>query len=172
MRCSPITLGTTPITLAAAIVAFSVVARADEKVCIVVARAPKSVGRTPSRVLCCCAQADGIAFLASKEKEEGVFKLPSGLLFREITRVRPSASQAHCRGAFLSSGLLPVQGEASGLEGAKSPGIDDLTKVTYVGKLRNGTIFDSATGSFAPKEVHEQDFKKGISAVPLFAADR
>ncbi|KAI2510817.1 FKBP-type peptidyl-prolyl cis-trans isomerase [Fragilaria crotonensis] len=72
---------------------------------------------------------EGLKFLAAKEKEEGVVKLPSGLLYKEL-----------------------VAGTG------KSPSISSPTKCHYKGTLIDGTEFDSSysrgqPATFAPNQV-------------------
>lgn len=72
----------------------------------------------------------GAKFLADKEKEEGVHKLPSGMLFKIITKG----------------------------SGEKSPRGDDDCDVHYKGTLKDGTKFDSSydrgsPASFKPTQV-------------------
>jgi FKBP-type peptidyl-prolyl cis-trans isomerase FklB len=67
--------------------------------------------------------------LAAKEKEEGVVKRPSGLLYKELR-------------------------EGTG----KSPAIDSPTKCHYEGRLMDGTVFDSSykrgrPATFRPNQV-------------------
>eukprot|EP00960_Hanusia_phi_P013865 406318-Hanusia_phi.AAC.6 len=70
----------------------------------------------------------GKKFLEDKSKEEGVKTLPSGMLYRVI--------------------------KEGGKKGKKSsPNVGDSCKVTYSGKLKDGTPFDSGTTSFAPNQV-------------------
>jgi FKBP-type peptidyl-prolyl cis-trans isomerase FklB len=72
---------------------------------------------------------EGLAFLAVKEKEEGVVKLPSGLLYKEL-----------------------VAGTG------RSPSLSSPTKCHYKGALIDGTEFDSSykrgePATFAPNQV-------------------
>ncbi|GAX20640.1 FKBP-type peptidyl-prolyl cis-trans isomerase FklB [Fistulifera solaris] len=72
---------------------------------------------------------EGLKFLAAKEKEEGVVKLPSGLLYKEI---RPGVG--------------------------KTPTISQPTNCHYAGRLIDGTEFDSSYKrgqplTFAPNQV-------------------
>ena len=72
---------------------------------------------------------EGVKFLAAKEKEQGVIKLPSGLLYKE---------------------LVPGTG--------KSPSLSSPTKCHYKGTLIDGTEFDSSysrgePATFAPNQV-------------------
>lgn len=72
---------------------------------------------------------EGLDFLAAKEKEEGVVKLPSGLLYKEI---------------------VPGTG--------KTPSASSPTKCHYKGTLLDGTEFDSSykrgqPATFAPNQV-------------------
>ncbi len=72
---------------------------------------------------------EGLKFLAAKEKEEGVIKLPSGLLYKEL-----------------------VAGTG------KSPSLSSPTKCHYKGTLIDGTEFDSSysrgqPATFAPNQV-------------------
>jgi FKBP-type peptidyl-prolyl cis-trans isomerase len=72
---------------------------------------------------------EGLDFLAAKEKEDGVIKLASGLMYKEIT---------------VGTGKTP---------GASSP-----TKCHYAGTLIDGTEFDSSytrgsPATFAPNQV-------------------
>lgn len=72
----------------------------------------------------------GAKFLADKEKEAGVHKLPSGLLFKYLTKGT----------------------------GAKSPTANDDCNVHYAGTLRDGTKFDSSydrgtPATFKPTQV-------------------
>eukprot|EP00740_Mantoniella_antarctica_P009970 CAMPEP_0181371118 /NCGR_PEP_ID=MMETSP1106-20121128/13857_1 /TAXON_ID=81844 /ORGANISM="Mantoniella antarctica, Strain SL-175" /LENGTH=185 /DNA_ID=CAMNT_0023488093 /DNA_START=55 /DNA_END=612 /DNA_ORIENTATION=+ len=69
----------------------------------------------------------GQKFLAEKKKEEGVVKLPSGMLYKVL--------------------------KASDKTTPKSPTAGDTCEVTYAGRLRDGTPFDSGTTSFAPNQV-------------------
>lgn len=73
--------------------------------------------------------AEGLAWLAEKEKEEGVVKTASGLLYKE-----------------LRAGT------------GKSPAIDSPTKCQYEGRLTDGTVFDSSykrghAATFRPNQV-------------------
>lgn len=61
-------------------------------------------------------------------QEEGVHKLPSGMLYRVLKEGK-------------------VKGKKT------SPNIGDSCEVTYAGKLKDGTPFDSGTTSFAPNQV-------------------
>ena len=75
-------------------------------------------------------QRTGRKFLAEKEKEDSVNKLPSGMLFKVLKKG----------------------------DGGKSPGPSDQCDVHYSGTLRDGTKFDSSydRGSptaFAPNQV-------------------
>jgi FKBP-type peptidyl-prolyl cis-trans isomerase FklB len=70
----------------------------------------------------------GQKFLDSMAKAEGVHKLPSGMLYRVIK-----------------------DGKSSGKK--SSPNVGDSCEVTYSGKLKDGTPFDSGTTSFAPNQV-------------------
>mmetsp|Transcript_14427 Transcript_14427/g.22387 ORF Transcript_14427/g.22387 Transcript_14427/m.22387 type:complete len:175 (-) Transcript_14427:65-589(-) len=70
----------------------------------------------------------GQKYLDEKAKEEGIIKLPSGMLYKVLKE------------------------ESSGKK-VKSPTQADRTKVTYSGKLKDGTPFDSGTTSFAPSQV-------------------
>jgi len=70
----------------------------------------------------------GAKFLENKAKDEGIFKLPSGMLYRIIK-----------------------EGPTSGKK--NSPNVGDSCEVTYSGKLKDGTPFDSGTTSFAPNQV-------------------
>merc|ERR1719504_407569 len=70
----------------------------------------------------------GQKFLDEKSKEEGVHKLPSGMLYRVLKEGK-------------------VKGKKT------SPNIGDSCEVTYAGKLKDGTPFDSGTTSFAPNQV-------------------
>jgi FKBP-type peptidyl-prolyl cis-trans isomerase FklB len=72
----------------------------------------------------------GAKFLAGKEKEDGVFKLPSGMLFKVLQKG----------------------------SGDKSPGPNDDCDVHYSGTLKDGTKFDSSydrgsPASFKPTQV-------------------
>ena len=72
---------------------------------------------------------EGLKFLAAKEKEQGVIKLPSGLLYKEL-----------------------VAGTG------KSPSLASPTKCHYKGTLIDGTEFDSSysrgqPATFAPNQV-------------------
>lgn len=72
---------------------------------------------------------EGLKWLAAKASEEGVIKLPSGLMYRELT---------------------PGTG--------KTPTIDSPTVCHYEGKLLDGTEFDSSYKrgeplTFAPNQV-------------------
>uniref|UniRef100_A0A7S1LN17 peptidylprolyl isomerase n=1 Tax=Neobodo designis TaxID=312471 RepID=A0A7S1LN17_NEODS len=72
----------------------------------------------------------GAKFLSTKEAEEGVYKLPSGMLFK-----------------ILEKGT-----------GATSPRVADPCEVHYEGTLPNGNVFDSSfkrgsPSSFAPNQV-------------------
>merc|ERR1712216_692976 len=60
----------------------------------------------------------GQKFLDEKSKEEGVHKLPSGMLYRVLKEGK-------------------VKGKKT------SPNIGDSCEVTYAGKLKDGTPFDS-----------------------------
>jgi FKBP-type peptidyl-prolyl cis-trans isomerase FklB len=75
-------------------------------------------------------EAAGRAFLAEKETEAGVYKLPSGMLVKVLTKGT----------------------------GTKSPNLGDQCEVHYEGTLRDGTVFDSSYRrgsplSFAPNQV-------------------
>eukprot|EP00286_Rhodomonas_abbreviata_P017937 CAMPEP_0181326162 /NCGR_PEP_ID=MMETSP1101-20121128/21334_1 /TAXON_ID=46948 /ORGANISM="Rhodomonas abbreviata, Strain Caron Lab Isolate" /LENGTH=152 /DNA_ID=CAMNT_0023434563 /DNA_START=87 /DNA_END=545 /DNA_ORIENTATION=- len=70
----------------------------------------------------------GAKYLEEKAKEEGIQKLPSGMLFRVLK-------------------------EGKGGKKSKSPNVSDPCKVTYAGKLKDGTPFDSGTTTFAPNQV-------------------
>eukprot|EP01064_Diplonema_japonicum_P009832 TRINITY_DN17264_c0_g1_i1.p1 TRINITY_DN17264_c0_g1~~TRINITY_DN17264_c0_g1_i1.p1 ORF type:complete len:175 (+),score=46.26 TRINITY_DN17264_c0_g1_i1:155-679(+) len=72
----------------------------------------------------------GEKFLKAKEAEEGVHKLPSGMLFKVLNKG----------------------------SGSKSPGAGDQCDVHYSGTLRDGTKFDSSYDrgqptAFAPNQV-------------------
>mmetsp|Transcript_33998 Transcript_33998/g.48308 ORF Transcript_33998/g.48308 Transcript_33998/m.48308 type:complete len:106 (+) Transcript_33998:238-555(+) len=72
---------------------------------------------------------EGLAFLSVKEKEEGVVKLPSGLMYKEI-----------------QAGT------------GKTPKVNSPTKCHYAGTLIDGTEFDSSYKrgeplTFAPNQV-------------------
>eukprot|EP01059_Diplonema_ambulator_P025318 TRINITY_DN42362_c0_g1_i1.p2 TRINITY_DN42362_c0_g1~~TRINITY_DN42362_c0_g1_i1.p2 ORF type:complete len:181 (+),score=64.37 TRINITY_DN42362_c0_g1_i1:49-543(+) len=76
------------------------------------------------------AKEDGAAYLAAKESEEGIYKLPSGMLVR-----------------VLKTG-----------NGEKSPNAGDSCAVHYKGTLIDGTKFDSSydrrsPAAFAPNQV-------------------
>lgn len=75
----------------------------------------------------------GAKFLADKEKEEGVFKLPSGMLFK-----------------VLQKGT-----------GGKSPQADDDCEVHYAGTLRDGTKFDSSYDRGSPATFKPTQVIKG-----------
>jgi FKBP-type peptidyl-prolyl cis-trans isomerase FklB len=73
---------------------------------------------------------EGLDWLAAKEKEEGVIKRPSGLLYKVLI----SSDTGH------------------------SPAIGAKTKCNYEGTLIDGTVFDSSyargkPASFAPNQV-------------------
>ena len=61
-------------------------------------------------------------------QEEGVHKLPSGMLYRVLKTGKTSGKKS-------------------------SPNVGDSCEVTYSGKLKDGTPFDSGTTSFAPNQV-------------------
>ena len=76
------------------------------------------------------AEAEGRQFLQAKEQEAGVYKLPSGMLFK-----------------VLEKGT-----------GASSPRVADPCEVHYEGTLPNGNVFDSSfkrgsPATFAPNQV-------------------
>mmetsp|Transcript_83367 Transcript_83367/g.97454 ORF Transcript_83367/g.97454 Transcript_83367/m.97454 type:complete len:178 (+) Transcript_83367:37-570(+) len=75
----------------------------------------------------------GAKFLADKEKEAGVYKLPSGLLFK-----------------YLKKG-----------DGAKSPTANDDCSVHYAGTLRDGTKFDSSYDRGSPATFKPTQVIKG-----------
>lgn len=66
--------------------------------------------------------ADGLAFLAKKEKEEGVIKLPSGLLYKVLEKG----------------------------SGTKHPKSDTPCDIDYRGKLISGVEFDSSYARGVP----------------------
>merc|ERR1719223_926326 len=75
--------------------------------------------------------AEGLAFLEAKEKEEGVVKLESGLLYRELR---------------------------AGNEDGKTPTVNSPCECHYAGTLIDGTEFDSSYKrgkplTFAPNQV-------------------
>lgn len=79
------------------------------------------------------AQAEGERFLADVEKLAGVHKLPSGMLFKIVTKVENA-------------------------DKTKSPNLADQCSVHYHGTLPNGKVFDSSMNrgkptSFAPNQV-------------------
>ena len=67
----------------------------------------------------------GIEHLAEKEKEEGVVKLESGLLYKVLEKG----------------------------EGIHAPKAGSKCNVTYAGRLIDGTQFDAGTTEFAPNQV-------------------
>lgn len=75
----------------------------------------------------------GAKFLADKENEAGVYKLPSGLLFK-----------------YLKKG-----------DGAKSPTANDDCDVHYAGTLRDGTKFDSSYDRGSPATFKPTQVIKG-----------
>jgi FKBP-type peptidyl-prolyl cis-trans isomerase FklB len=93
--------------------------------------------------------AEGLAFLAAKEKEEGVVKLPSGLLWvpwsrlygihyglfsliNVISRLHQTYFKINCSYKELKPGT------------GKSPSISSPCKCHYAGSLIDGTEFDSS----------------------------
>jgi len=68
----------------------------------------------------------GSKWLNEKAKEDGVFRLPSGMLFKVLK-----------------------EGSGKG----KSPGPNDQSDVTYAGQLKTGEQFDAGTTKFAPNQV-------------------
>ena len=77
---------------------------------------------------------EGLAFLAKKATEEGVVKLPSGLLYKEIT---------------------PGTGA--------TPKVDSPTKCHYAGRLLDGTEFDSSYKRGEPLTFAPNQVIKGVS---------
>jgi FKBP-type peptidyl-prolyl cis-trans isomerase FklB len=75
----------------------------------------------------------GAKFLADKEKEAGVFKLPSGMLFKVLAKGN----------------------------GDKSPGPNDDCDVHYKGTLRDGTKFDSSYDRGSPATFKPTQVIKG-----------
>mmetsp|Transcript_66207 Transcript_66207/g.148738 ORF Transcript_66207/g.148738 Transcript_66207/m.148738 type:complete len:196 (+) Transcript_66207:73-660(+) len=65
-------------------------------------------------------------WLAKKEKEDGVKKLPSGLMYKVLEE---------------------------GPAGGPSPALDTKCSCTYAGQLTNGKQFDAGTIDFAPNQV-------------------
>lgn len=70
------------------------------------------------------AMAEGAEFLAAKEKEDGVKKTESGLLYKVLTEG----------------------------DGDKSPAATDTVKVHYTGTLIDGTVFDSSVERGQPAQ--------------------
>eukprot|EP00931_Biecheleriopsis_adriatica_P062454 TRINITY_DN37647_c0_g1_i1.p1 TRINITY_DN37647_c0_g1~~TRINITY_DN37647_c0_g1_i1.p1 ORF type:complete len:184 (-),score=24.60 TRINITY_DN37647_c0_g1_i1:22-573(-) len=86
---------------------------------------------TPSRNLTararlCATRPSDMAWLESKQTEEGVTRLPSGLMYKVLEE---------------------------GPAGGPSPQIDEKCSCTYAGQLTNGKEFDSGTIDFAPNQV-------------------
>ena len=75
----------------------------------------------------------GAKFLADKEKEAGVYKLPSGMLFKVLAKG----------------------------SGEKSPGPNDDCDVHYKGTLRDGTKFDSSYDRGSPATFKPTQVIKG-----------
>ncbi len=75
----------------------------------------------------------GAKFLTQKEKEAGVFKLPSGMLFKVLAKGN----------------------------GDKSPGPNDDCDVHYKGTLRDGTKFDSSYDRGSPATFKPTQVIKG-----------
>ena len=65
-------------------------------------------------------------------QEPDVHKLPSGMLYRVLKDGKKSGKKS-------------------------SPNLSDSCEVTYSGKLKDGTPFDSGTTSFAPNQVRLSD---------------
>eukprot|EP00961_Rhodomonas_salina_P098813 1329282-Rhodomonas_salina.3 len=94
----------------------------------------------------------GAKYLEEKAKEEGVKKLPSGMLYRKCVSD--------------IAGVCRVLKEGSGNK-RKSPNVGDPCKVTYAGRLKDGTPFDSGTTTFAPNQV---PFRPSCTHPPVFSA--